>query len=553
MTTRHLQSLLLLSSLWAFGAGPASAQTPPALDAQHFQPHADRTGWFVTDSARTLELWQPAFGLYFSYARNPVAYYVDGALQDRVVGDLATMDLQAAVGFGPADLGISVPVHVGLVGDGLADWGGAVSGSAMGDIRLVPKIRFLDPGDEGFGLGLALPLSLPSGNEEKYLGLSTVAFCPAVLLTGHVGAFRFGGNLGVRLTKKEEVDDLVAGNAFLFRVGASFHPAEQVDVVAEIYGDVHSQPRNNPTEWLLGAKIHPIGGLDIALAGGSSMGPGIGSPEGRLVFGVGYTVPRQQDADGDGIPDASDGCPEQPEDVDGFQDDDGCPDDDNDGDGIPDGNDACPDEPETVNGYDDADGCPDAVPDTDGDGFPDDRDKCPNEPEDVDGFQDDDGCPDNDHDGDGIPNDQDKCPDEPEVYNNVDDDDGCPDEGRVKLEKKEIVILEKVFFDTNKAIIKERSLPLLDDVAAILIKFPRIKKLEVQGHTDEVGSDEHNMKLSRARAAAVTAYLVSKGVEESRLVPVGYGETMPLDPGKNKAAYEKNRRVQFVILEQDTD
>ena len=99
-----------------------------------------------------------------------------------------------------------------------------------------------------------------------------------------------------------------------------------------------------------------------------------------------------KDTDGDGIPDDKDKCPNEPEDKDGFQDEDGCPDLDNDGDGIPDAQDKCPNQAEDKDGFQDEDGCPD--PDNDGDGIPDAADKCPNEPEDKDGFQDEDGCPD---------------------------------------------------------------------------------------------------------------------------------------------------------------
>ncbi len=548
---KYLTLLLTLSCVTCWAPSAKAQDAPPALDVQHFQPNADGQGWFTTHSATTLDLWQPAFGLWFSYARNPLAYYVGDDIQNRVVGDLATMDLQAAIGFGPADVALDVPIHLAVAGDGLEAWGGSIKATTMGDIRLVPKIRFLDPGDEGFGLGLALPLSFPSGNHTQYVGLRTVSFSPTVVLTGHVGKFRFGGNLGARLTGKEEVDDLVSGSAFLFRAAAGFTPVEQLEVRVEFFGDVLGQPRNNPTEWLLGAAVRPMDSLAFMLAGGTSIGPGIGSPEGRIVFGVGFAPAQRKDADGDGIVDAKDNCPEIAEDMDGFQDEDGCPDQDNDGDGIPDTTDACPDEAETYNKVEDEDGCPDEVGDTDGDGLLDNVDKCPTEPEDVDQFEDEDGCPDPDNDQDQILDGVDKCPNDPEVYNNVEDEDGCPDEGRVKLDKKEIVILEKVYFDTNKAVIKKQSYALLDDVAAILVRFPNIKSIEIQGHTDKVGSDTYNMKLSTARANAVKAYLSAKGVEAGRLVAKGYGETVPLDPAENDTAYEKNRRVQFVILQQD--
>jgi outer membrane protein OmpA-like peptidoglycan-associated protein len=131
------------------------------------------------------------------------------------------------------------------------------------------------------------------------------------------------------------------------------------------------------------------------------------------------------DNDGDGIPDAKDKCPDLPEDKDGFEDSDGCPDNDNDRDGITDDKDECPDDPEDFDDYLDSDGCPDE--DNDNDNIPDFRDRCPNAAEDYDGFQDDDGCPDEDNDGDGIPDVIDRCPDIPEDRDGVKDDDGCPD------------------------------------------------------------------------------------------------------------------------------
>ena len=135
----------------------------------------------------------------------------------------------------------------------------------------------------------------------------------------------------------------------------------------------------------------------------------------------------EYDNDMDGIPDVHDGAPDEPEDYDGFMDLDGIPDRDNDQDGIPDRRDLCPDEPEDFDGHNDDDGCPDDFRDADGDGVDDDADRCPDQAEDIDGFEDDDGCPDLDNDLDGIPDLEDECPDEPEDYDGVEDKDGCPD------------------------------------------------------------------------------------------------------------------------------
>jgi OmpA-OmpF porin, OOP family len=247
------------------------------------------------------------------------------------------------------------------------------------------------------------------------------------------------------------------------------------------------------------------------------------------------------DRDGDGITDDKDQCPDEPEDKDGFQDEDGCPDPDNDFDGIPDAKDKCPNEPEDKDGFQDEDGCPD--PDNDGDGLADKVDTCPNEPEDKDGFQDEDGCPDPDNDKDGILDKDDKCPNDP-----GDPPDGCKHYKLVVVTEKKIELKQTVYFDFNKATIKPVSFALLDDVAQAMKDNPKIK-VEVQGHTDSVGNDDYNLKLSQSRAESVKAYLVKKGVDEGRMVPKGYGENVPIADNRTKEGRDQNRRVEFVITE----
>jgi len=265
--------------------------------------------------------------------------------------------------------------------------------------------------------------------------------------------------------------------------------------------------------------------------------------------------PVDNDPDHDGIVGAADKCPNDPEDKDGFQDEDGCPDLDNDGDGIPDAQDKCPNEPEDKDGFQDEDGCPD--PDNDGDGIPDAADKCPLEPEDKDGFQDEDGCPDPDNDGDGVPDAQDKCPNEPETKNGFQDEDGCPDEIPAKL-KQFTGVIQGINFRTGDAALQATSNVTLDKAVAVLKEFDQLK-LEIQGHTDDQplkpgGKFADNQALSQARAESVKAYFVSKGIDEKRLTAKGYGDTAPIEAptglqgGKLNAARAKNRRVEFKLV-----
>jgi outer membrane protein OmpA-like peptidoglycan-associated protein len=250
--------------------------------------------------------------------------------------------------------------------------------------------------------------------------------------------------------------------------------------------------------------------------------------------------PLSKDTDGDGIPDDLDRCPTQPEDKDGFQDEDGCPEPDNDGDGIVDAKDKCPNNPGPL----ETSGCPDA----DGDKVADWEDACV----DVAGVRTADpktnGCP-GDRDGDGVPDNVDKCPDEPGPKEN----NGCPVKvyKLVVVKKDKIEIKQQVHFATNKSKVLPDSYELLNQVAQVLKDFPDIKKLSVDGHTDNVGTHAHNMTLSQARADSVRQYLVDKGIDGSRLEAHGFGPDKPIASNKTAKGKAENRRTEFNILERE--
>jgi outer membrane protein OmpA-like peptidoglycan-associated protein len=225
-------------------------------------------------------------------------------------------------------------------------------------------------------------------------------------------------------------------------------------------------------------------------------------------------VPAQlPDRDQDGVDDAADGCPDEPEDRDGFEDDDGCPD-----------------------------------PDNDHDGIPDDKDRCPNAAEDRDGFEDDDGCPDPDNDLDGIPDETDRCPLAAEVVNGVDDLDGCPDEGQIVFKNDRIVLEEQVLFDFEFARVRHRAHPVLDAIVRLRSQHPEWGDIQIEGHCDVRGDAELNAKLSERRARNVMRKLIEWGIPAEVMSYAGFGATRLRDHGTSEEAHQRNRRVEFVVV-----
>ena len=239
------------------------------------------------------------------------------------------------------------------------------------------------------------------------------------------------------------------------------------------------------------------------------------------------------DSDGDGVPDYLDKCPNTPRGV--SVDVDGCPI-DSDGDGVTDDKDKCPDTPNGISV--DENGCPQ---DSDGDGVPDYKDKCPNTPKEVRGLVDENGCP-KDTDGDGIPDYKDECP----TIKGVKENKGCP---AVKKDVLKVFkqALHGIQFDTGKSTIKSVSYGVLNMVVDIMKNNPDYN-LVIAGHTDSQGNDDFNMTLSDKRAAAVRQYLIDKGVDDSRLQSIGYGETKPVATNKTAKGRAQNRRVEFTVV-----
>lgn len=210
---------------------------------------------------------------------------------------------------------------------------------------------------------------------------------------------------------------------------------------------------------------------------------------------------------------------------------------DTDGDGVPDDLDHCPDTPAEVGGMVDRFGCP---LDSDRDGVPDYLDECPDTPDEGRYAVDSKGCL-RDRDGDGVPDYLDQCPAVPGVMSN----NGCPE---VKKEVRSLLkkAMQGIQFETGKSTIKATSYPLLNQIANAFLDEPTWR-VEVQGHTDNVGNAETNQRLSEARANAVRDYLIKAGVPASQLIAHGYGMTMPIADNSTAEGRATNRRVEFVV------
>ena len=262
-----------------------------------------------------------------------------------------------------------------------------------------------------------------------------------------------------------------------------------------------------------------------------------------LLVGVSFSPLINNDPDNDGIKGSADMCADEPEDYDGFEDEDGCPDPDNDADGILDTADKCPLEAEDYDGFEDEDGCPDL--DNDGDGILDIYDNCPNEAEDIDDFEDEDGCPDYDNDHDGIADSLDKCPEQAENINGIEDEDGCPDGSGEVISKRYYLIADDIF-SPNSAMIRVEGKKYLDEVLTQLQKFPD-EKWRIEGHMDSNGNKRFLRNLSLDRAKAVLEYFTYfGGLNRENFQVFGMGDNFPIADSKTEEGRKRNRRIEII-------
>ena len=608
----------LSRSIWAtalvgvtLGAGlasPAAAQEPYDLDVQNFRPAMDSKGMVTLERSKALGTLEPSLGLYLNYAFNPLKQKIGGKTVD-VVDSLGTGNFVLALGFwNVVEVGANLPV---VIVRGSGDGVGAeetLTADGFGDMQFSLKVKLLDREKYGVGVALVPSVTLDTGESDAFVSHGQAAyFTPRLAVDWMLGSRVYMAvNGAARLRDKRELSDatapvlladgtrvsredpVVAGSDVQYGLGVGFILLpERLDLIFEGIGALPIEggaERANPLEALGALKVYIAGNSFLTFGAGRGLMSASGDPDLRLFGGIVFE-PAIRDRDGDGLNDDIDQCPDEPEDKDGFEDADGCPDPDNDNDGLLDIVDQCPDIPEDMNGFEDEDGCPEGKRDRDGDGIidlldkcplePEDKDgfededgcpdpdndrdglldavdQCPNDPEDLDGFEDEDGCPDPDNDKDGLLDNVDKCPNEPENFNGIEDEDGCPEAAkRVFISRGKIQILDKIYFEYNKAVIRPESYAILYEVAATLKANPQILKVEIQGHTDSRGSDSYNLDLSDRRAASVRTFLIEKGaVESGRLTSKGYGETQPLEARDDEQAWAKNRRVEFVIQEE---
>ena len=585
------------------------------FDTHLFRPALDSKGFFHTNGSDILGKNDVSFGLVLDYGRNLLRVASNGQDDKRLINHSFQGTFQ--FNYGIANilvLGLTMPVNLMSGGaqanqagqpttsgptatspNGPQWFGNEFDSQTVAYVAAHAKLRILRV-ERGLGLAVSTQVGVPVSDAPRDAGADpSVWVWPQVIgetRFGSSGQLKVGLNVGARLHSPSDTsitlrDGLFKdGNRITYGAGLAYRILEPVDLVADTYatyllnGDAASavKPSN---EVVGGLKIFVERNSYLVLGAGPRFSSGFEAADFRAFVGFIFE-PSIGDRDGDGIKDDVDKCPDQPEDFDGFQDEDGCPEPDNDNDGILDKDDRCPNEPEDRDGDQDEDGCPEGSDgDRDGDGIRDSKDKCPDDPEDKDGFQDQDGCPDPDNDQDGIldkidlcPNDPedkdgfedqdgcpdpdndkdqipdvvDKCPNEPETYNGFQDDDGCPDKGNVLIDDKNIVILKKIKFKKASAEILPESDEILDAVATTVIHHPEFTLIEIAGHADERATDAYNLKLTQDRVNSVMNALIQRQVPKDVLRSKGYGEYCPEDPDHNEEAWEKNRRVEFKIV-----
>lgn len=452
------------------------------------------------------------------------------------IGDLmpfrADLHIMGAYQLHPrVELSADLPITLGQVNNfGLLSQQGfttsAPNVAGLGAPRLLGRVQILKQSELPIvGLAGVLEVRVPIGDTKSFMSDRGFVFAPRLAVERIIGPVRIIGNVGYRFrTAPGRFINLYVGHEFTLGGGAiidlpTFSRFQNNQILGEInlatpteapFTFTEAEALKTPLELLIGARTQFAGKWGAQLSIGKGLGAsGYGRETIRFTLALSYQHVPEPDDDNDGIPNKVDGCPDQPEDKDGIEDGDGCPD--------------------------------EREPDRDGDGVPDKLDACP----DTVGLQEFDGCP--DKDGDQVPDNVDKCPEQAGPPNLQ----GCPppeEEEEVVLESERIRINNQILFEFGSDRIDPRSFKLLDEVAAVLTKNPDAGPVLIEGHTDNVGSREANLNLSKRRAKAVENYLIGKGIAARRLRSEGYGFDKPIATNDTPLGRAKNRRTEFKLV-----
>lgn len=439
----------------------------------------------------------------------------------------------------------------------------STTGPALGDTRFDARVVVYRTDSAAVGVQLSLFAPSGAGSSTNFGGDGT-SFGWLPMITGEWTPpglpipLTFVANTGIAIRHDNSINDPVGhngvpsglgvGDEWRWAVGALmplFFQRFRLGVTIfgqtgikndSIVGNTIFTSQNTPVEWNAEARMRlpSFFGKSKWYAGasvGTRLSSGYGAPDFRLVALIGMDLPIESPREPSPEIQVRQSIRTSMKDTDG--------------DGIPDDVDACPLEPEDHKEPDPNDGCP--TNDRDGDGIPDKFDKCPDEPEDKDGVQDADGCPETDADHDGIPDVNDACPKEPGQPDPDPKKNGCPK--FIKLEGSSVRVLQQVHFQTASATILPDSFPMLQEIVALLKANVDIKRLRIEGHTDNRGNAAYNLDLSKRRAASVRQWLIDHGIVADRLESEGYGLTRPIATNDSDEGRAQNRRVEFKILE----
>lgn len=535
-----------------------------------FEPAERGSDWFTQDSLNIAGHPRFAAGLTLDWAHKPLVLYDENGDE---VSAILKNQVFAHVGGSVAlyerfRVGLSLPVGLYSGGDA-GSLGGttfdATDGATIGDLRLGADALIWGKYRSPFSVAAGASLWLPTGSQARFSGDGKVRLSPHAMVAGDIDIFAYAARLAVDYRAQKQSfggseigSDLSMGaSAGVRLVDKKLLLGPEINLTTSLAGSGSFFGKTTtPFELLLGAHYDLFRDFRVGAAFGPGLSRGLGTPEYRGLLSIDWVqhmdeAPRAPlDSDGDGIVNEEDACPEVAGVKTGDAKTHGCPPPppDRDGDGVIDSKDACPDEPGVETDDKKTNGCP-APKDKDRDGVLDVVDACPNEP----GVETDDpktnGCPaPKDSDGDSILDEQDACP---EVKGKPNDDPkkhGCPE---ARVEKGQIHIIERVEFEYNSAKLEKGSERVLEAVLSILNERSDIKKLNIEGHTDDRGDDAYNKSLSTRRAQTVEQWFIARGIEKTRLSATGYGEEKPLDDNGTEEGRKNNRRVEFHIQQAD--